>query len=309
MKPRISPTRKDEAGYLLIGVLFLVALVLVALAVAAPRVVEDLRRDREQELVHRGMQYARAVRLYYRKFGRYPASLEQLEKTNEIRFLRKRYADPITGKAEWRMIRFGESKVKSTGLFGQPLPGSSPGAPGAAPTSASPGGVNAGLATGSPLDSNLGSSQGLSGPGSPGALGSGGSGFNNGPPGGFSLGGGSNSPGGLNSINAATTNQTFGGAGIVGVSSTSDRESIREYHKQKHYNDWEFTYDPRQDLNGVAGQNGTGVQQQPQNTSPFSPSGPGFGGPSPGNPGGPGGPGLSNPNSGNPGPGTSPPTN
>lgn len=280
---RCSPTRKNEAGYLLIGVLFLVALVLIALAVAAPRVVEDLRRDREQELVHRGLQYARAIQLYYRKFGRYPANLEQLEKSNEIRFLRKRYSDPITGKAEWRLIHFGEAKVKSTGLFGQPLPGTT------GPASGSPGSAGASPSTSSPSAFSQPSSDTTSnpGPGDPNAtggsspLGDSSPTGSSGSGGGFSFGGGTSPTRGLNSINAATTNQTFGGAGIVGVSSTSERESIREYHKQKHYKEWEFVYDPRQDLKGIGGQTGVGVQQQPQGTSPFS-TGPGFSSPGPG---------------------------
>ena len=54
--------------------------------------------SREVEAVHRGNQYVRAIRLYYRKFGHYPGSIEQLEKTNNIRFLRQRYVDPMTGK-------------------------------------------------------------------------------------------------------------------------------------------------------------------------------------------------------------------
>src|SRR5664279_1140498 len=116
-----SRRRSGEEGYLLIGALVLIAMILIALAVAAPKIAVELQRDKEDELMHRGLQYARAIRLYYKKFGRYPASMDQLEKTNEIRFLRKRYKDPVTGKDEWHLIHYGEAKVKPTGLFGQPL--------------------------------------------------------------------------------------------------------------------------------------------------------------------------------------------
>src|SRR5271165_6503420 len=119
-----SPQRRaGEEGYMLIGVLVLVAFVLIALAVAAPKVAVDLQRDKELELIHRGQQYSRAIRLFYKKFQRYPSTLDQLEKTNEIRFLRKRYRDPVTGKDEWRLIHYGEATVKPTGLFGAPLSG------------------------------------------------------------------------------------------------------------------------------------------------------------------------------------------
>src|SRR5271170_3730191 len=110
-----------EAGYILIAVLFLVALILLSLAIAAPKVAQSIQRDRELELVHRGEQYKRAIKLYYRKFGAYPSSIDQLINTNQIRFLRKRYTDPMTGKDDWKIIHFGEAHVKTQGLFGQPI--------------------------------------------------------------------------------------------------------------------------------------------------------------------------------------------
>jgi len=73
---------KSESGYILLAVLFMVVLILVALAVAAPRIATDIQRDREGELIHRGKQYTRAIKLYYKKFGRYPSSIDQLENTN-----------------------------------------------------------------------------------------------------------------------------------------------------------------------------------------------------------------------------------
>ena len=54
------------------------------------------QRQKEELLIYRGLQYQRAIQLYVRKFGRYPGSLEELENTNQIRFLRQRYLDPMT---------------------------------------------------------------------------------------------------------------------------------------------------------------------------------------------------------------------
>src|ERR1700693_2929061 len=110
-----------EEGYLLLSVLILVFLMLLFLSVAAPRVAKEIQRDKEQETVQRGLQYQRAIRLYYKKFGNYPTDVKQLENTNQIRFLRKRYTDPMTGKDDWRIIHLGEAKVPPMGLFGQPL--------------------------------------------------------------------------------------------------------------------------------------------------------------------------------------------
>ena len=72
-------------------VLLMLAVILLATMAAAPRMAQQIRRDREEELIHRGTQYARAIKRYYKKFGRYPLSLAQLEDTNHMRFLRRRY--------------------------------------------------------------------------------------------------------------------------------------------------------------------------------------------------------------------------
>jgi type II secretory pathway pseudopilin PulG len=104
--------RSRERGYLLLVIIFMVALVAVALAAIAPAIGTQIKRDREEELVHRANQYVRAIQLYYRKFGSYPISIDQLENTNNLRFLRKKYTDPITGKDEWKLIRFGQAHPK-----------------------------------------------------------------------------------------------------------------------------------------------------------------------------------------------------
>lgn len=105
-------SRRRERGYILIVIIFLVTLIAVALAAVAPAIGTQIKRAREEELVHRGKQYTRAIQLYFRKFGRYPASIDQLENTNNLRFLRKKYVDPMTGKDEWKLIRFGQAKPK-----------------------------------------------------------------------------------------------------------------------------------------------------------------------------------------------------
>ena len=113
---------------MLVGLIVAIFLILLALSVAAPKVAQELRREKEVEAMHRGNQYVRAIRLYYRKMDRtYPGTMEQLEKTNNIRFLRQRYVDPMTGKADWRLIHVGEAKTTVKGFFGQPLAGLAPG--------------------------------------------------------------------------------------------------------------------------------------------------------------------------------------
>jgi hypothetical protein len=93
----------------------------IALMVASQSVTTQIRRDREQEMVHRGQQYVRAIRRYYRKFGRYPSKIEDLETSNNIRFLRRRYKDPMVPNGEWKVLHYGEAKNPPLGLFGQPI--------------------------------------------------------------------------------------------------------------------------------------------------------------------------------------------
>jgi len=132
---------RDERGYVLLAVLLLLAIILLATMAAAPRLAQQIRRDREEELIHRGTQYARAIKRYYKKFGHYPASIAQLEDTNRLRFLRRRYKDPMTENGEWRLIHVGEAKVVpkgalppagQSGLVGA-TPAAGPSAPGSQP--------------------------------------------------------------------------------------------------------------------------------------------------------------------------------
>jgi type II secretory pathway pseudopilin PulG len=258
-RPNSRRKGTGEQGYILIAVLFLVAMVLIMLAVAAPKMAADIERDRELELVHRGQQYVRGVKMYYKKFHAYPPNLDALVKTNEIRFLRKRYKDPMTGKDDWHLIHFGENKTPSYGFFGQPL-----GGVGGSPVAGvGPGGVGQSLGANSGAASNFGSSSF----GSPGA----GSGI--GGTSGLSSGTDPNAPNstgaaqasgigaGAGSVagtdaNGNPTNggsslgdngQTFGGAGIIGVESTSSKLGILIWKKKTHFNEWEFWYDPNAD--------------------------------------------------------------
>ncbi|MCL6545286.1 MAG: hypothetical protein K6T61_08645 [Bryobacteraceae bacterium] len=96
--------RNPEAGYAVLVVFLLAAFIAISLYNELPRVVLEAQRDREQMLIDRGEQYKRAIQLYFRAFGRYPPDLDALENTNNRRFLRRRYKDPMTGEDEWRLI-------------------------------------------------------------------------------------------------------------------------------------------------------------------------------------------------------------
>ncbi len=83
------------------------AVIAIMLYRAMPEYAFEARRQKEQLLIDRGNEYKHAVKLYYRKVGGYPASFEQLENTNRMRFLRHRFKDPFTDKDNWRLLHMG----------------------------------------------------------------------------------------------------------------------------------------------------------------------------------------------------------
>jgi type II secretory pathway pseudopilin PulG len=259
---------ESEEGFILLAALFLVFLVLIALAVAAPLMARSIQRDKEVELVHRGEQYKRAIKLYYKKFGAYPTSIDQLLNTNNIRFLRKRYTDPITGKDDWRLIYFGQAKVPPMGLFGQPLTGLAGGVGGAsplAPTAGAPGSTAFGSPSSSSFASATLNTQDSSNSSESGDNSAVDSAANN--PSVMTTGSeasqsngstpfGTSTTGGTSGRQSGAFGSTLGGGPIVGVGIPSSKASLIEYKKQKKYSQWEFVYNPIEDsllAGGAAG--------------------------------------------------------
>jgi hypothetical protein len=190
--------------------------------------------------------------------------LEELEDTNNIRFLRKRYKDPITGQ-DFKLLHYGDVKMS----FGPGIAGATPaGAPAGVPVlggaanqgpnnqkfsqfgaaqnaaimSAATAAQSAQASTSLQSDSSsaattTGSASSSSSPGDSSTSGSSSS---------QSTSSGSSSPGG-----SSPAGQVFGGGPIVGVASASEKETIREFNKKHHYNEWQFIYDPTMDRGGL----------------------------------------------------------
>jgi type II secretory pathway pseudopilin PulG len=241
---------------MLVAVIFMLAILILSLTVALPKVREDIRRDREIETMHRGKQYVRAIKLYYKKFNAYPPNVDALVKTNNFRFLRKKYVDPTTGKEEWKPVLFGQNKTPTAmGFFGKPLSGST-----LAGIGPSGGNLN-GSSAGGGISSIGGGGTSSAGGGIFGAGGAtdSGSGATGTSTGGTDTGGGTTSSS-AGSNNPTGNGQSFGGGGIIGFSPTSPKQSILVLKKKNHYNEWEFTYDPIQDQQMMGGgTNGTGL--------------------------------------------------
>lgn len=109
--------RPSESGYALLLVFAMAAAVAIMLYMELPRLVFESRRITEQELIYRGEQYQRAIQLYVRKFNKYPATLDDLETTSNLRFLRRRYEDPMTDQEEWRLIHIDAAGMYTDSLI------------------------------------------------------------------------------------------------------------------------------------------------------------------------------------------------
>ena len=85
---------KASRGYAMAALLVAMSVMAVLLSAALPAWSHMIRREKEEELIFRGGQYARAINQYQRKFANAsPASLDLLI---EQRLLRKKFRDPLS---------------------------------------------------------------------------------------------------------------------------------------------------------------------------------------------------------------------
>lgn len=229
----LAHSRSRNAGYALIIMMIAVALLLISLTAALPSLYQQGQREREKEAIFCANQYARAIYLFYRKFGRYPTSVKDLLNTSGIRFLRQPYPDPLSPTGRWRFVHVAAGGIlidswNQSTLTPGPIPGM---------------GAPAGTAT---LGNRTGNNNtGMSGNG-----------------GGFGIPGAPASSGGLEATQngkakhppstcdsnqgqasfSGTTYQTgmLLGAYIAGVAPCSDNPSIIVVNHHSHYEHWEF---------------------------------------------------------------------
>src|ERR1700675_309701 len=105
-----AASRRGQQGFALMMVMLLTTLVLLSAIVAAPYVRTERQREREEEMIWRGKQYIRGIKLFYRKNGRFPTSVDDLikPKVGSVRYMRQAYKDPMNKEdGAWRMIYVG----------------------------------------------------------------------------------------------------------------------------------------------------------------------------------------------------------
>jgi len=279
----IRRRNRAERGYALLFAVFLAAILLVSTMAASLSVITDGKREKEKEMIWRGKQYVHAIKLFYRKNGRFPADLDDLSKPKigSIRFLRQAYKDPMN-KADgtWRFIYVGPSGQLIGSLKPHPLIQLPTPATPAAPAGASGTASGFGSATPSP-GSQPGTPPGTA-PGTPGAPGTA-PGSAAGTPGDASSSGQSgqsDQPGQPDLPPGNVDSPTVFGGKIIGVGSKIDRRSIIVYDKAKNYRLFEFIWDPAKDAGGAS----QPLQSIPGGSQPGQTGQPGFGQPGFGQP-------------------------
>ena len=85
---------QSENGYAMAVLLVAMSVMAVMMTVAMPVWKQLAQREKEQELIFRGQQYARAIGLFERKYANTPPPT--LDVLIQEHFLRKKYKDPIT---------------------------------------------------------------------------------------------------------------------------------------------------------------------------------------------------------------------
>lgn len=125
---RTARREKNQSGFILLVIFLMAGAVALMLYRQMPRVAFESERDREQLLIERGEEYVRAIQLYrLDNGGQWPQNLDQLEQTNNKRYLRKRFADPYTGKKEWRLVHTNGQQLTDSLVQKPPLqPGENP---------------------------------------------------------------------------------------------------------------------------------------------------------------------------------------
>ncbi|HUM01898.1 MAG TPA: type II secretion system protein [Thermoanaerobaculia bacterium] len=115
--------RSSTRGYTLVFLLVGMTVMAVLIAAVLPLASAEAQRDKEQELIFRGLQYAEGIRNFKRRYARYPNSLKEMFEIRP-RTLRKLWKDPITNSNDWGLI---------TSTAGAPALGPPVSGPGAVP--------------------------------------------------------------------------------------------------------------------------------------------------------------------------------
>ena len=111
-----------ESGYTMVAVVIGMLILAILIMGVAPSIATIMKREREQELLFRGKQYARAIALFQRRYGRFPTELKELYE-NRPRTIRKLFKEPICNCKNWHVIYQNSPDAVAPGTGGTGLPG------------------------------------------------------------------------------------------------------------------------------------------------------------------------------------------
>jgi type II secretory pathway pseudopilin PulG len=219
-KPFIFPSRSKrpgarrrraagERGIAFLILMMALTMLLISLTVALPDIYTAGQREREEELIFRGNQYARAILLYHQQFNKFPSKVDDLvKKTNGYRFLRHAFPDPMTRSGKWRFIHANAAGVVMDSKTLTPPKAKKP-----LESGSSTEGETTGEAQGSEESNSTGQANET---------------------------GRGNTPQGQPQKEGGSSDNEMKGAFIVGVASTSHKKSIRIWNNKDRYDLWEF---------------------------------------------------------------------
>ena len=254
---------RSEKGYTLAVVVVFTSVLLVGISEAMINWQKAMQREREEELIFRGKQFIRAIDLWQRKFpGTWPTTIDALLNTSNIRFLRKKWKDPITNSDQWRLIKMNpDGSISGLTII-----------PSAGPPGANTAGTSSRRRSADASSSIFGQ---------PGSSGNSTDAFTSQNRTDNSLTGQSTPESALGQRGSVSSGSSSSGTpvlgGICGVASTSKKEALKTYNGRSKYNEWEFYYVGQQQLNPqtppqgpVAGTRGASSPAAGQPTQPPS---------------------------------------
>lgn len=113
--PKEPVERGGERGYTLAALMILIMVMSIMMAVAVRGWTTYVQREKEQEAIFRGLQYAEAIRVFQQRHGRLPNQLEELIKV-EPRSIRQLYPNPLHEGGAWGMLM--QSQAPAGGAAG-----------------------------------------------------------------------------------------------------------------------------------------------------------------------------------------------
>lgn len=109
----------DSSAYAMVALIVVVAVMNVVVAASLPYWSKVVQRDKEAELIFRGLQYAEAIRVFQARFNRLPNTLDELIEVNP-RSIRRLWKEPMSDDGEWELIR-GQAGNQPGGEAGRDL--------------------------------------------------------------------------------------------------------------------------------------------------------------------------------------------